>query len=227
MHDPRFYDPVRAASGPLFWSVTPKALAKFAMLHSSIFLEKDWSGTYLLPMPSRTSRLNANDWLKTGYKALAKSGPDALKAEPLAARMKVSKGSFYWHFRDVPAFHKALLQDWEQDAEDRLTRLTDTTDNSVAQLREMAQAFTKPGPSEPAIRSWAASYRPARDAVKRVDEKRLSRLQTLLSDSGIRNPEMAQILYASAIGMTATGDAAPSNRENAIGSLVDLVLALR
>ena len=35
--------------------------------------------------------------------ALAETGPEALKAEPLAARLGVSKGSFYWHFRDVPA----------------------------------------------------------------------------------------------------------------------------
>lgn len=38
---------------------------------------------------------------------------------------------------------------------------------------------------------------------------------------------MARILYASAIGMTSLGNASPADHISAIGSLVDLVLALR
>ena len=40
-------------------------------------------------------QLSAQDWLNQGLKTLAKSGFTALKAEPLAKAMGVSRGSFY------------------------------------------------------------------------------------------------------------------------------------
>ena len=55
-------------------------------------------------------QLTAKDWLDQGLKTLAKSGFTALKAEPLAKTMGVSRGSFYWHFADIGAFHAAILK---------------------------------------------------------------------------------------------------------------------
>jgi AcrR family transcriptional regulator len=53
-------------------------------------------------------QLSAQDWLNQGLKTLAKSGFTALKAEPLAKAMGVSRGSFYWHFADIGAFQLLL-----------------------------------------------------------------------------------------------------------------------
>ena len=50
-----------------------------------------------------TDQLSADDWISQGLKALAKSGFTALKADPLAKAMGVSRGSFYWHFADLGA----------------------------------------------------------------------------------------------------------------------------
>src|SRR5882724_4708075 len=54
-------------------------------------------------------QLSAKDWLDQGLKALARDGFTALKAEPLAKALGVSRGSFYWHFADVEAFHGATI----------------------------------------------------------------------------------------------------------------------
>ena len=51
----------------------------------------------------KTDQLSARDWLDQGLKTLARSGFTALKAEPLAKAMGVSRGSFYWHFADIGA----------------------------------------------------------------------------------------------------------------------------
>jgi len=61
-------------------------------------------------------RLSAKDWLDMGLKTLAKSGFTALKAEPLAKAMGVSRGSFYWHFADIDAYHAAILKHWREVA---------------------------------------------------------------------------------------------------------------
>ena len=63
-----------------------------------------------------TDKLSATDWLDQGLRTLAESGFTALKAEPLAKAMGVSRGSFYWHFADIGAFHTALLQHWRDIA---------------------------------------------------------------------------------------------------------------
>ena len=49
--------------------------------------------------PSQSNKLTAQDWLDIAESELAKSGITAVRVEPLAKKLKVTKGSFYWHFR--------------------------------------------------------------------------------------------------------------------------------
>src|SRR6059058_2355838 len=67
-----------------------------------------------------TEQLSADHWINQGLKALAKSGFTALKADPLAKAMGVSRGSFYWHFADLCAFHTAVLKRWREVAADQI-----------------------------------------------------------------------------------------------------------
>lgn len=177
---------------------------------------------------ARRPRFTPDAWLAAGLDALCETGPAALGAEPLARRLGTTKGSFYWHFEDVPAYSAALLARWQAAAEAALD--IDDTAPAAARLRATAQAIAAPEPdapqaAEPAIRAWAATQRAAAQAVARTDTVRLDRLGALLSDCGIANPDMARIILGSAIGMQALGG--PEANRDAIGSLVDLVLALR
>src|SRR3569832_1286209 len=70
--------------------------------------------------PDMTDQLSADDWIKAGLKALASSGFTALKADPLAKAMGVSRGSFYWHFADLGAFNAALLKRWREIAAEQI-----------------------------------------------------------------------------------------------------------
>src|ERR1700730_14417778 len=65
-------------------------------------------------------QLSASDWLDQGIRTLAQDGFTALKAEPLAKAMGVSRGSFYWHFADVEAFHAEILKYWREVAAERI-----------------------------------------------------------------------------------------------------------
>ena len=67
-----------------------------------------------------SDQLSVKDWLDQGLKALAKSGFTALKAEPLAKALGVSRGSFYWHFADIAAFHAAILEHWREVAAEQI-----------------------------------------------------------------------------------------------------------
>jgi AcrR family transcriptional regulator len=181
----------------------------------------------------RRPRLTQDDWLLAGFEALYETGPAALGAEPLARRLGATKGSFYWHFADVPAYSQALLTLWEEDAARGLEVASEAA-TDVARLRGCAQAMAGTAEAESmilraesAIRAWAGTDTMAAEAVARVDEMRLAHLHRLLSACDIGNLEMARILYGAAIGMQAMRDPAQDQAAPAIGSLVDLILALR
>ncbi len=87
-------------------------------------------------------QLSAKDWLDQGLKTLAESGYTALKAEPLAKAMGVSRGSFYWHFADVEAVPRGgssmLLARGRRRADHRQRR-------GRRRQRQPAAVFAAPG----------------------------------------------------------------------------------
>jgi AcrR family transcriptional regulator len=130
------------------------------------------------------SRLTRAEWVQVGLRALARSGFAALKADTLAKTLGVSRGSFYWHFVDVAAFHTAVLRRWREVA----------LENIVAQLEEnpgdrlkwlIGRALSDPSNLESAVRAWATADRRARAAVDNVDAERLRYLEKLLVEAGI------------------------------------------
>src|SRR5256885_5388200 len=116
----------------------------------------------------------AKDWRDQGLKALAKSGFTALKAEPLAKAMGVSRGSFYWHFADVAAFHAAILKHWHEVAAERIIADLETTPEGEEPLRLLLQrVFSGRLKLEKAVRTWAAFDSAARAAVQAIDQRRV------------------------------------------------------
>src|SRR5213080_2547420 len=104
------------------------------------------------------NQLSAKDWLDQGLKALASRGFTALKAEPLAKAMGVSRGSFYWHFADIGAFHAAILKHWrEVAAEQIIANLEAASDNHDRLPLLLRQAFGGKLSRENAVRTRATA----------------------------------------------------------------------
>ena len=174
-------------------------------------------------------RLSADAWLDAGLQALCLDGPTVLRAEVLARRLGVTKGSFYWHFADVGAFHDALLARWSQAVLALAEELATASQTETAHLRNLCQMVAGGGKDNPwqAIRAWAQSHPKASQTVAQVDARILQQVERLLSGLGIGNPEMARIVYAAAIGLAGMDDVDPVQNAQAAGTLIDLVLALR
>jgi AcrR family transcriptional regulator len=135
-------------------------------------------------MEMADNRLGPAEWVNAGLKALAKSGFSALKADVLANGLGVSRGSFYWHFADVPAFHAAVLRRWREIAlEDIIEEIEGTADSRLEAL--IHRAFAAGSRVERAVRAWATADAQARAAVEAVDAERIRYLQTLLVESGV------------------------------------------
>jgi AcrR family transcriptional regulator len=165
-----------------------------------------------------TDQLSARDWLDRGLKTLAESGFTALKAEPLAKAMGVSRGSFYWHFTDIGAFHAAILKRWrEVAAEQIIADVEAASDNALPLL--LRRAFGGRLALENAVRTWATVDPLARSAVQAIDRRRLSYVENLLRGSGL-SPDLAraraQILYWAFLGFALADKPLPRARQQAV-----------
>jgi AcrR family transcriptional regulator len=167
-----------------------------------------------------TDQLSARDWLDQGLKTLAKDGFTALKAEPLAKAMGVSRGSFYWHFADIGAFHAAILQHWRDIAAERIIADVEASsghDNPLMVL--LRRVFGERLALETAVRGWAATDPLARKAVQAIDRRRLGYVEKLLEASGLVPgvaQARAQILYWTFLGFALSDNPLPRARQAAV-----------
>ena len=165
-------------------------------------------------------QLTADDWIKQGLKALARDGFTALKADPLAKAMGVSRGSFYWHFADVGAFHTAILKHWrEVAAEQIIANLEAASDNHDRLPLLLRQAFGGKLALENAVRTWATVDPAARSAVQAIDRRRLGYVESMLRASGL-SPGVAraraQIFYWAFVGFARSDKPLPRARRRAV-----------
>jgi AcrR family transcriptional regulator len=65
---------------------------------------------------TRMGRIGREEWIREALKLLLAEGIGGVRVEPLALRLKVTKGSFYWHFKDRAALHAAMLAHWQRIA---------------------------------------------------------------------------------------------------------------
>ena len=167
-----------------------------------------------------TDQLSARDWLDRGLKALAADGFAALKAEPLAKAMGVSRGSFYWHFADISAFHAAILKHWREVAAEQIIANVEAAASTEDPLPVLLrQAFSGKLALEKAVRSWAAFDAAARDAVQAIDRRRLDYVESLLRDTGVPRETAqarAQILYWTFLGSALADKPLPKPRQQAV-----------
>jgi AcrR family transcriptional regulator len=169
-------------------------------------------------------RLTPEDWLSAGFDALTQSGASALAAEPLARRMGSTKGSFYWHFKDVPAFHTAMIEAWRTAALGALSQAVGADRAPDQRLRTFGQAILE-DQTEAALRTWAHSNPAVAAALAMVDAERLTYLTLLLRELGLGNAHFARALQASLIGLPHLSRDAEIQRAT-YDTLVDTVLAL-
>ncbi|MBL4813083.1 MAG: TetR/AcrR family transcriptional regulator [Rhodobacteraceae bacterium] len=151
----------------------------------------------------KPQRLSPQDWIQASFRALALGGAQALRVERIARDLKVSKGSFYWHFSDLPALKIAMLDHWFGQAtvqviaqiegaggpaRERLYRLLEIATSDLAAPYGGLS-------TEVAIREWSRFEPYAAKILAQVDAARLGYIAALIEEAGGQNANKSARLF--------------------------------
>lgn len=149
-------------------------------------------------------------WLRAATQTLADDSVDGVKVETLARQLGLTKGSFYWHFKDRRALLDAVLDHWRQGRIDDIVQRTQCAPGAeITQLHHVIDTYSlarnrRGMRIELAIRDWARHDAAARAVIDAVDAVRLDCASALFVAAGHSADEAASrslLLYAYVFGL--------------------------
>lgn len=152
-----------------------------------------------------TVRLGASDWIEAALDVLSDQGIDRVSVEPLAKRLGVTKGSFYWHFKDRDDLLEAILSHWRRRATlqiiDRIERADESPRDRFLRLMHLpflgSRRSRRGAEIELSVRLWGRHDPRARAALAEVDQLRLSYIRQLLIAAGVSESDaLARAIHA-------------------------------
>lgn len=156
-------------------------------------------------------RMTRDDWIQAATQRLLSQGVEAVRIESLAESMSVSRGSFYWHFKNHAELLEAILIRWrETQTRGLMNRIR--KDRKLSAADQLAKLRTLPARSkatkdaselELAVRAWARRDPVARHIVEGVDRERIDFSTSLLIEAGTEADEaqyQAITAYAYSLG---------------------------
>jgi AcrR family transcriptional regulator len=161
-----------------------------------------------------SQKLGRQDWIDAGLIVLAQSGVDAVRVEPLAKTLNVTKGSFYWHFKNRDALLDAVLEEWANlttySVIERVEALNE--ENATQKLLSLFEIAVEDdgkndglsdGRLENAIRAWATNDVRVATVLAQVDQQRLDYTKNLFEKIGFLPLESlvrARMVYYALVG---------------------------
>ncbi len=145
-------------------------------------------------------------WVIAAFNALYREGIENVRVERIAIELGVTKGSFYWHFKNREDLLDALIDYWEKEMTQTVLDAAAVFHGSpeerlVNTFREIiGKERTK---YDPAVRTWARTDTRIRKVVERVDQIRLTFLHGLFKDIGFSEQEAevrARLMYYYVMG---------------------------
>jgi AcrR family transcriptional regulator len=142
------------------------------------------------PKAKSTGTLDADNWTQAALTILARNGIEAVRIERLAKMLGVTKGSFYWHFKDRPALLEEMLRSWRQRATLGIIDRLESSDVPPAErLKELLKLMrntpraARGADIEAAIRLWGRSDPRVASVVQEIDRLRLGHLKSLVESA--------------------------------------------
>ena len=152
-------------------------------------------------------------WLDTARQALIEDGTAGIEINKLAKRLGVSRGGFYWFFKDRAQLLEELLEYWVRTSTVLFERIVQVPGrNGMDKYLAIVDLWVDESEYDPkwdgAVRDWARTSESVRLAVQRVDQKRIGVLEQIFNDLGYEGTEAhirARVSYYHQVGYYAMG----------------------
>lgn len=156
------------------------------------------------------TRLTRDDWLDAAAGEVAAGGFGQLRVMTLAKKLGVTRGSFYWHFRDHEDLVVSFLNRWRDRRLHELQYWKPRGGDVETELRQILELLLTDASRnirrlqvELAVRDYARRNDYAAELVTEVDAARIRQNCTLfehLSRDPRRIEELSLLLYVATIG---------------------------
>jgi len=159
-----------------------------------------------------SARLGRADWIAAARAALVDGGVAEVKVDRLATRLRVTRGSFYWHFKSRAELLDALLEDWRNANVEPFLHVLDGQEEPVLRLKRFFGIWLSGGAFDPALdsamRNWARTSKPVARLVREADAARTDVLRRIFAAMGYADTEAevrARVTYYHQVGYYALG----------------------
>lgn len=167
----------------------------------------------LPPKKERAERLGRMDWVHAARDALIKGGVHAVKIDLIANRLKITRGSFYWHFQNRAEVLSALVELWESQNTKPfgdIVRRSDigATEKFVDMARLWLEETSFDWHFDSAMRDWARSSRAVAKKLAAIDDFRMNLFEQVFGEMGYSPFEAkvrARVTYYHQVGYYTLG----------------------
>ena len=176
-------------------------------------------------------RLTADDWVAAGLEVLVDSGVGAVKILPLAQRMGVTRGSFYWHFKSRAALLEQLLDAWEATNTRAILEAAAGPGTLVDRYIALSRLWLGWSNFDPrldaAVRNWGRCDAAVLKRLKAADERRVAAFVEMIEPEDL-GPTMTQhrahTLYYMQMGWYDDAEAPTDGRGESSASYFEIFL---
>ncbi len=136
---------------------------------------------------NKRSTLSAADWEQEALRVIADDGISAVAVEPLARRMGITKGSFYWHFSSRESLLEQALLGWEEHDARNLSASLGELSCPRDRLISFFRRVSREGLTHRVYSALcaAADHPQVRPFLDRVAERRMSHIAQAFEELGM------------------------------------------
>jgi AcrR family transcriptional regulator len=128
------------------------------------------------------------DWIAAAREMLIEGGVAAVQVNALATRLGVTRGGFYWRFRNRQDLLDHLIDNWRNTNTRAYLMALERAGTPQERFRRMIRLFLDEKTFKPAldaaIRQWAAVDGKVADKVRECDDIRIDALRRVFIDAG-------------------------------------------
>ncbi len=150
----------------------------------------------------REPQLSRDDWIVAALRVLVDEGIEAVQIARLARDLKVTRGSYYWHFKERKDLLAALLEEWSARNTGVMVDVLKHARSLDAGVLDLFSVWVDHSKFDfnldQAVRDWSRRDEVVREILSKEDDDRVEAIAEFYERHGFAHPESfvrARVIY--------------------------------